>query len=398
MISGREALHGIFKRVKILPKEAVKTEDAIDAIIADNVCCERNLPFFNNSAVDGYAVRTFDLTTASLTEAAELKVAGTILAGVFGEVTFENKTTYRVMTGAPVPDFFNAVVMKENVYEKDGRACFKNTPLVGQNIRFAGEDVLLGETIAKSGNIVTPQKLGLFLSLGISYVKIFSRVKISIITTGSELKETGKNVLDGEIYGSNLQMIKALASKTGARVLECNQVVDDFNLIENETKRALCVSDIVVVIGGMSVGAHDLSKGVFNTLGVQTVFFKGKWRPGKPFYFGAIGNKFVFGLPGNPVAAFVIFSFFIAPVIRFAMGFSNENIIKKARISCSYEKKANMLSIAWATFCSNSDSLFVLEKQSSHFLGSLSKANALCLFNQGRGFLKKGDEVEYIRI
>ncbi|MEQ1841987.1 MAG: gephyrin-like molybdotransferase Glp, partial [Verrucomicrobiales bacterium] len=294
----------------------VPLELALDQVIAQDVSAVIDSPVFDNSSMDGYAVRAAEAATGD-----QLKVNAMVQAagGDLG-VRCESGEAVRVFTGAVIPQGADAVIMQEDVERRGDRIEILEGVEPGENIRRRGSDVCAGQKLLRRGEVMTPARLGLLASQGIPEIPVHARPLVQIVTTGDELVEPGAPLIPGEIYNSNSPMLQAAVSKAGG-IGAASHACDEPGELKEVLSRALAAADMVVIAGGVSVGERDYVKEALTDLGVITEFWRVKVKPGKPFVFGRHPDgTLVFGLPGNPVSAYVTFSLFVAPVIRRLLG------------------------------------------------------------------------------
>lgn len=294
----------------------VPLELALDQVIAQDVSAVIDSPVFDNSSMDGYAVRAVEAATGD-----QLKVNVMVQAagGDLG-VLCESGEAVRVFTGAVIPAGADAVIMQEDVERRGDTIEILEGVEPGENIRRRGSDVCAGQKLLRRGEVMTPTRLGLLASQGIPEIPVYARPLVQIVTTGDELVEPGAPLIPGEIYNSNAPMLQAAVSKAGG-IGATSHACDEPGELKEVLSRALAAADMVVIAGGVSVGERDYVKEALTDLGVITEFWRVNVKPGKPFVFGRHPDgTLVFGLPGNPVSAYVTFSLFVAPVIRRLLG------------------------------------------------------------------------------
>ena len=299
----------------------IPLELTLDQVLAQEVTGSVDSPPFDNSSMDGYAVRAAECKTGdSLQVNEEVQAAGLdrgleLLAG----------EAIRIFTGAPVPAGADAVIRQEDVSREGNVITIVEGVVAGENIRRRGGDVCAGQKLLERGDIMTPARIALLASQGIPEVAVHGKPLVQIVTTGDELVEPGAPLLPGEIYNSNSPMLQTAVTGVGG-IAVASHAFDDPEELREVLGAALAAADIVVIAGGVSVGEKDFVKEVLEELGVITEFWKVKIKPGKPFVFGRHPDgTLVFGLPGNPVSAFVTFHVFVAPVIRRSLGDSPED-------------------------------------------------------------------------
>lgn len=318
MLELEEALARIFARLPGAKNECVPLRDARRRITTEPVTASIDLPVFDNSSMDGYAVRAADVAGASAENPARVRLICRVPAGEVSKIHLAAGECVRLFTGSPLPDGADAVVMQE-----DTRICSTNPDQIlvtdsvkpWENVRFRGEDVKRGARLVEAGEILTPGHIALLAATGVVEVKVGRRPIVALIATGSELQEPGQPLAPGQIYESNRSALSPLIEDAGGIVKLFPIVPDEPATTESVLKKALEECDIVITCGGVSVGELDFVKASFEKLGGTLDFWKVSIKPGRPFVFGQRGKKFLFGLPGNPVSAFVTFLMLARPAL-----------------------------------------------------------------------------------
>jgi molybdopterin molybdotransferase len=370
--------------------EEIAVQASLGRFLAEDIFAPMDLPPFDNSSVDGFAVRMADLIDNHT-----LKINESIRAVGQDEPRLRDQSCAAIMTGAPIPAGCDAVVMKEQVKRQENTAIFSAKPEPGQHIRKKGGDVKTGLMIAAKGSSVTPALMGLFLGLGLVRVKVFQVPKIVIICTGDELVNPPEPLRYGQVYFFLGAMLKAQCAAFGFHDVAIIQVGDNQNLIEATINNNLH-ADIILLTGGISQGDHDLVRPALARCNVTQIFWQGYWRPAKPLYFGAKDNTRIFGLPGNPVAAFVGFHIFVQRML--GQSYGNDLMpTKSARLLNDFQKAPGWTLFPRAKVDPNNH-LTILAHQDSHQIFSLAQSNALCLLDASTTVLKAGDVVNYYPI
>ena len=301
-----------------LGRERVALREAAGRVLAEEVRSTVDLPAFDNSAMDGYAVRAGDVASVKPGAPVELALAGRVVAGEIFAGEVRQGTCVRVFTGSMVPRGADAVVMQEDT-EQPGGESTKVRVLDGvkpwENIRFRGEDVKCGAVIVKPGGRLSPGHLGLLAATGVPVVEVYRRPVMGVLATGSELVGPGGTLQPGQIFESNRTLLEPLLERSGAVVRTYPLVPDTLSATRDALSRAFNECDGVVTSGGVSVGELDFVKAAFEELGGGLDFWKVAIKPGKPFVFGRLGTKRLFGLPGNPVSAMVTFLLLVRPAL-----------------------------------------------------------------------------------
>jgi molybdopterin molybdotransferase len=314
-------LDAILDVVRPLPELDLTLLDAHGCVLAEDIIATAPLPGFDNSAMDGYAVRASDLASATEAEPVVLPVVGDIAAGSRGTYTVQPGLCVRIMTGAPLPAGADAVVPVEWTDAGIAQVSIRRAPPVGHAVRRAGEDVADGATVLSRGTYLQAAQLGLIAAVGRGRVRARPKPRVVVISTGSELVDVGDPLMPGQIYDSNGYTLAAAAREAGAIAYRVGPVGDDPREFIDTIEDQLIRADLVVTTGGVSVGAHDVVREVIGRLG-DVRFSRVAMQPGRPQAFGTIGEDKVpfFGLPGNPVSALVSFEVFVRPAIRRMLG------------------------------------------------------------------------------
>lgn len=294
--------------------ETLSLTDALGRVLARDALASTNVPPADNSAMDGYALARKDLEATG----GSLAVSARIHAGQ-APAPLAIGTAARIFTGAPIPEGADTVVMQENCHESDGQVHITRPPPKGANIRRAGEDLTAGQTVVESGQRLGPAELGLLASTGIEQVPVYHRLRVIVLSTGDELVSPGSPLGPGQIYNSNATVLVGLLKRLECSVVSVAQVADSREATRKALTRAAATADLVISSGGVSVGEADFVKETVEELGTLDLW-KIAVKPGKPLAFGRIDRTPFLGLPGNPVAVFVTFCLFAAPVIRQMQG------------------------------------------------------------------------------
>lgn len=374
--------------------EKVTLLAALDRVTAEPVISPINVPSFNNSAMDGYAVRLSDLNQSKL-----LPLATTIFAGDdISNLNWPIGTCLRVMTGAPVPDEAEAVVMQEQTESTAAGIKFPYEIKSGSNIRYIGEDSKQGSVVIDKGTRLTIATLSNLATLGIAELTVFSKLKVAIFSTGDELSDIGNPLTNNSaIYDSNRFTLKLLLTQLNCQIIDLGIIADDPNLIKQSLETASKLADLVITSGGVSVGDADYTKTALAELG-EINFWKIAIKPGKPFAFGKIGDALFCGLPGNPVSTLVTFYQLVQPLIVALSGqnLSNDTLSFKVKTATSLKKSVGRLDFQRGRLQINSDGeLEVVStgQQGSHLTQSFNHANCFIVLEQDRGNVAQGELV-----
>ena len=372
MIELEESRQRILDLISSTEEEIVVLSEINGRVLSEELLAPINLPTFDNSAMDGYAVRATDaLSGASLRCIGEAP-AGTVFEGEVGEAQ-----CVRIFTGSPMPTGANAVVMQEDTsVEGDTIEVIEGVkPL--EHVRLRGEDVKEGDVIGCAGELLSSSHLALLGSCGIGAVRVHQRPTIGVLATGNELCEEGAQLEPGEIFESNRQTISQLVKISGAQSRVYPLVPDTLDGTVTALKEAFTECDAVVTSGGVSVGEHDYVKAAFEKLGGTLDFWKVRMKPGKPFVCGRLDDRLLFGLPGNPVSAFVTFLLLVRPALLKMSGATNTELLTHpALLTDSLVNHGNRRNFM-RVFVDAKGRAHPAGMQASHALGSLAKANAL---------------------
>jgi molybdopterin molybdotransferase len=318
MLELEQALETILASVPTPKSELVPLAGAYRRVVAEKILMQTDLPPFDNSSVDGYAVRVRDISSASRQNPVSLPLAGKIAAGETFHGELSAGQCIRIFTGSILPAGADAVVMQEDTRldaNRPGEVLFLDAARPRENIRFRGEDIKRGAAIAAVGGILGAAQMALLAAGGAGRVSVARQPAVALLATGSELKEAGSALAPGQIYESNRTALAPLIRGAGGVPQIFPIVADDAEATRAALSRALAECDLVITCGGVSVGEMDFVKSAFEELGGQLQFWKVAIMPGRPFVFGRRGEKLLFGLPGNPVSAFVTFLLLARPAL-----------------------------------------------------------------------------------
>ncbi len=368
-------------KVAPLPDREVFLLDSLGKFAARDLFAQRALPPFDNSAMDGYAVQA-----GSCRSGARLSVIGEQPAGADRGLTIGAGEAIRIFTGAPLPGGADAVIMQEDVTREGATIVAQCDAEPGEFIRRAGADLAVGQKILTRGEKIAPQTVAILASQGITEVAVGGVPRVAIVSTGDELARPGKTPQAGEIFESNSLMLHALALGAGAEVTLREHCPDDLERM-TEIFRSGLESDALIVSGGVSVGDHDFVKPALRELGAAIDLWRVAIKPGKPFLFGRAGECCIFGLPGNPVSAFVTFLKFVRPALLKMSGAADENLglrTASARLATEVANDGNRPHYLRGRL--QGGVFTVTGRQESHALFGLSRANALLRVASGEKF------------
>jgi len=320
LISIEEARTRVLTEAAALPSETIALSEALGSVLAEDIIASHNVPPFNNSGMDGYAVRASDTVEATTDSPVRLPISDTLPAGHVAAHGLKPGEAIRIMTGAPLPDGADTVVQSELTSEDDGYLVLVEPVKRGKNIRRAGEDVATGDRVLSAGTPLGPAEIGVLASLGHARLLVYRRPRVAIISTGSELVEVDQPLGPGQIRNSNSYSLRAQCLQLGIAAAAFGIVPDDYEATRTAIEAGLDY-DVLLTSGGVSVGRFDFVKDVQDELGVERRLWGVAMKPGKPLAFGVRGGTLVFGLPGNPVSAMVSFELFVRPALLRLMGY-----------------------------------------------------------------------------
>ncbi len=320
LISIEEARNRVLTEAQPLPVERVALIKALGCVLAEDVRAAHDVPPFDNSGMDGYALRAADVVDAAPNSPVRLPITDTIPAGHVATLPLGPGEAARIMTGAPIPSGADTVAQSEITAEEDGYVSILESVRPGKNIRRAGEDVAAGERVLTAGTPLWAAEIGLLASLGHATIPVHRRPRVAIISTGSELVEIDRPLGPGQIRNSNSYSLQALCIQMGVETEPFGIVPDDYQATRKAIEAGLQY-DVLLTSGGVSVGRFDFVKDVQDELGVERKLWGVAMKPGKPLVFGVRERTLVFGLPGNPVSAMVSFELFVKPALLRLMGY-----------------------------------------------------------------------------
>ena len=382
-----DARRAVLGAVRPLTPETVPIEEALGRVLAEDVTSPFDVPPFDSSAMDGFALVAGG--------GGELRVVAESRAGRPAERTLGPGEAIAISTGAQVPEGANAVVPIERVDARDGLVTVPDTD-AGANVRRAGEDMRAGEIVLGPGAELGPAELGVLASLGRAEVTCGGVPRVAVLVTGDELVEPGRPLGPGQIHDSNLHSLAALAERAGARVVLRRHVPDERAPTVEALRAALEEAHVVCVSGGVSVGEHDHVKPALAELGVEQSFWGLRLKPGKPTWFGAAGDRLVFGLPGNPVSAIVTFTLLARPALLALAGADPAPRRASALLDVALPLNREREQAVRCRLALRDDGWHAepTREQGSHILTSMLGADALARVPEGEGELPAGARVE----
>ncbi len=314
MLSVEEARQQMLESIPVLPTEKRGILDCTGYVLAEALHATENIPPFDNSAMDGFAVRSTDVKDASKENPVVLSVVETIAAGYAPEKHVSAGKAARIMTGAMMPDGADAVVMQEVTELVGDKVKIFEKVEENENVRFTGESVQQGDCVMSPGKVLRPPEVSMLASLNCAEVTVHQKPTVAVVSTGDELTPLGEPLLPGKIRDSNRYGMYAQVQNAGGIPIDMGIAPDDEEETERIFRESLAKADALITSGGVSVGEHDIVKNVLTKLGKMN-FWRVAMKPGKPQAYGIIDGKPIFGLPGNPVSSLVVFELFVRPAL-----------------------------------------------------------------------------------
>lgn len=391
-----DAVKIVLKNIKTLPKEKITFEKGLGRVLASDIVAGRDNPPFDRAAMDGYAVRGENTFGASQTNPIYFKVTGEISTGVPSNIKLRDFEAVKIMTGSPLPEGADAVVMFEHLNELDDEIEVLKSVTPGKNISLKGEDVKKGDVLLKTGRVLKPHDIGMLAAIGKTKIDVYRRPRIAVISTGNELVGPSKALKPGKITDINGYSLSALISKYGGVPDRAGIVKDEYKGLENALSSAL-VNDMVVISGATSVGKKDFIPSIVSKLG-EVMFHGVSIRPGEPTGFGVVKKRPVFMLPGYPVAAIVGFETFVRPAMQRMQGMEIRDPYPK--IKARLKRKISS-ELGRRTFvrvrCEEKDGEVCVEPirtAGSGIVSSLVKADGFVIVPENMEGIEEGEEVE----
>tara|TARA_B100000945_G_scaffold320179_1_gene329454 strand:- start:2913 stop:4130 length:1218 start_codon:yes stop_codon:yes gene_type:complete len=395
MLSYEDARALVFQKIKPLGKCTRPLTESQGFALSEDILAPHGIPSFDNSGVDGYAVQSQDIAQASAENSVLLENQGYIAAGDSVNKKMHSGQCMQIATGAALPKGANSIVMKEDVEIEGSKIRFTQSIQEKENVRYLGEDIPKGDTIIKSGTLIGPAQIATLATFGFSQVPVHKVPKVSIVSTGSELIDIVGKPTDGQIRESNRFMLAGMVRQEYCEMLKITMVPDLPEVLHEAFEEAL-KGDVTLICGGMSIGEKDFAKHLLNELGVEEIFWKIKFKPGKPLFFGTRGKTIVFGLPGNPASSYVLFEEFVRPALRKMMGRKVlEESMVKATLEIPITKTYGRLHFMRGLLHQENGEFRVrpLKFQGSHSIGSLVSSNALIRVEANSPCIPAGNKV-----
>lgn len=375
-------------------KESVALRDSLGRVLAEDILSPCNVPNHDNSAMDGYAFNADDLQQGET----RLEIIGTAFAGKAFEGAIGKGQCVRIMTGAVMPAGTDTVVVQERVQTSGTYISFTDGPKRHMNMRYAGEDLKLGQIVLPAGHLMRAADLGLVASLGIGEVKVFRKLRVAFFSTGDELASIGQALEPGQVYDSNRYTLYGMLTRLGVQIIDMGVVRDDPKLLEEALIEASSSADVILTSGGVSVGEADYMKQLLEKLG-QVVFWKIAMKPGRPLAYGKVGDAHYFGLPGNPVSVMVTFYQFVREAMLVLMGQPEPAPAPLMHVICTQEikKLPGRTEFQRGVLYTGQDGQWKVRptgNQGSGILRSMSEANCFIVLDETVGNVSAGTTVQ----
>jgi len=382
MVSIEEALKLISDQEVTLVPDELPLAQSLDSYVSQPIISPFDLPSFDNSAMDGYAI---------CGDAESLTIVGEVAAGDLTKTQLKEGQAMRIFTGGRVPENTTAVIMQEKVTVEGERLKLEDDVVAGKNIRRKGAEIAEGQVVFDIGHRITPATMGVLSSLGIDQFAVFQQPVIHIVATGNELIEAGQQKEPGQIYESNSHALAAAAQDHGYYAGSRRIFKDNLEVISEGIAQELEQCDVLLLTGGISVGEYDYVKRALEENDVEEIFYKVKQKPGKPLYFGRRDDQFVFALPGNPASSLTCFYLYVLPLLERLSGGEGKGLPRmKFPLKEAYQFKSDRPTYLKASI-ENGD-VTILDGQGSSMIHSMAMGNALVFLDKPMD-LKRGELV-----
>lgn len=395
MITPEEALRRVLQHARPFKARSLALRDACGMILAKDVKCQDSLPRFDQSAMDGYAVRHQDIAKASPSLPVFLKLIGEVQAGSKAYPKLQKGCAVQISTGARIPPGADTVVMQEDCKVQESVIAIHTAEGRGDNIRYRGEEIRKRKIALSKGTRLNPGSLAWLASMGIDQVSVYPPPRIGLLRSGNELMSMGKKLKSYQIrdtHGISLPLaMKEIEIEPNVLPI----VSDDLPKTKSAFSKLLATSDIAITTGGISVGKHDLFQEIAKSFGVKEIFYKVSQKPGKPLYFGKIGSKLWFGFPGNSVSALVCYYIYTRPALLKIMGLPLPEWFQ-AKAGESFPTHPKRVQFLRGHY--KNGIVTFAEKQGSHCLGGFAKANVLAKIPCSSKPGKIGNRLSCIRL
>ncbi len=392
MISADQALAQVIGSVAVVGIERIALRSALGRILAEEIRSSRDIPGFDNSAMDGFAVRAADVAGAGERSPRRLRVIETVAAGSMPTVRVNPGEAVRIMTGAPVPQGADSIVPVERTRASGGMVEIMAEPALGEFVRPSGEDLRIGELVMNAGKRLSPADIGMLASLNHAMIDVYRRPRVAIVATGDELVDVDQVPTGAQVVNSSAYALAAAVEECGGEAVILKVARDTPEEIRARFNEAAAM-DAVLSTGGVSAGDFDHVKGILDELGMRTLFHGVAQKPGRPFKYGLIGNRPMFGLPGNPVSTLVCFYLYARPALL-KMGGHSALGLPRVTARCAADMKVanNLTEFVRVRLERRGGELYALAagSQGSNILSALSRADGLLVGPARENLLKAG--------
>ncbi|MCG7343601.1 molybdopterin molybdotransferase MoeA [Sporosarcina sp. ACRSL] len=396
-----EAIRFVMEHAAPIGTEVVSLEDAYGRVLAEPIIAKHDVPPFDRSPYDGFAIRSLDSAGASGDNRISFSVIGEIGAGFVGDKPIGEKEAYRIMTGAQIPENADAVVMLEQTVETASGFTLRKPFEAGENISYKGEDAKEGELLIEADSLIHPGTVALLATFGYAEVKVAKKPVAGILSTGTELLDVADELVPGKIRNSNGPMIRAQLKRMGIDYKSFGMMADDLDACTTVVEQAIAETDILITTGGVSVGDYDYLPAIYERLGAKVLFNKVAMRPGSVTTVAVLGNKLLFGLSGNPSACFTGFELFTRPAILAMMGGTAPYMpLMKAKLGEDFTKPNPFTRFIRATWNLTSDGIKAVPAgfNKSNAVSSIARGNCLIVLPSGTRGFTEGDEVDILLV
>ncbi|GEN83086.1 molybdopterin molybdenumtransferase [Sporosarcina luteola] len=394
-----DAVRLVMEHAMPLGTEMIDLEQVYGRVLAEPIIAKHDVPPFDRSPYDGFAIRSLDSAGAAGDNRVSLTVIGEIGAGYVGDKPIGEKEAYRIMTGAQIPENADAVVMLEQAIEMDGGFTLRKPFEAGENISYKGEDAKEGELLIETGSLVHPGTIALLATFGYAQVKVAKRPVAGILSTGTELLEVEDELVPGKIRNSNGPMIKGQLNRMGIAYRSYGMAADDLDACTSIVEQAIAESDFLITTGGVSVGDYDHLPAIYERLGAEVLFNKVAMRPGSVTTVAVLGNKLLFGLSGNPSACFTGFELFTRPAILAMMGGTAPFMPRMtAKLGEDFTKPNPFTRFIRATWTFTEAGIEAVPAgfNKSNAVSSIARGNCLIVLPSGTRGYGMGDEIDIL--
>lgn len=397
MVSVEQAKEIILNNTEVLDKIVINFPDIDGYVLAEDIRSNMNIPYFTNSAMDGFALSAQSTVNASNAAPVTLLIKATVKAGDNTDLSIKNGECVKIMTGAPIPEGADTVLRIEDA-EIVGDSLVVRKKLPGnRDIRHCGEEVSIGDTALNSGTVVGPASKGFIAQLEIKSIRVYRKPSVGIVVTGEELVGAGEDLLPGKIVDTNSVALESACRADGTDQIYVERARDIKGDIKEKINSILELTDCVIVTGGVSVGEYDYVKEIFSDLEVRELFWKISQKPGGPMYFGTKGKKMVFGLPGNPASSLVCYYEYIRPALLKMMGRNDIHLdVILAELTEDLHTRPGKTRFIRGLLLEKEGKYYARSSgpQGSHMLKSFSNSNCLIVFPASGEYMKKGQIVK----